>query len=133
MVTGVFWQVSNWFINARVRIWKPMVEEMHMLGDQQVQPVEVNHKASRPVVGPLAALHKPMWKSCPIQNKKKILTKTKTKGKSSQGMTRLKFKRGVYLLTQKKKEGFTSGVMGVVSHLVLQLIPTMDGIGVGVN
>lgn len=24
-------QVSNWFINARVRIWKPMVEEVHTL------------------------------------------------------------------------------------------------------
>ncbi|KAI3706410.1 hypothetical protein L6452_24134 [Arctium lappa] len=24
-------QVSNWFINARVRIWKPMVEEIHTL------------------------------------------------------------------------------------------------------
>ncbi|KAL9680042.1 hypothetical protein QQ045_017915 [Rhodiola kirilowii] len=24
-------QVSNWFINARVRLWKPMVEEVHML------------------------------------------------------------------------------------------------------
>lgn len=23
------WQVSNWFINARVRLWKPMVEEMY--------------------------------------------------------------------------------------------------------
>ncbi|OMO89193.1 hypothetical protein COLO4_19861 [Corchorus olitorius] len=22
-------QVSNWFINARVRLWKPMIEEMH--------------------------------------------------------------------------------------------------------
>lgn len=26
-----FPQVSNWFINARVRVWKPMVEEVHML------------------------------------------------------------------------------------------------------
>jgi hypothetical protein len=25
----VFFQVSNWFINARVRLWKPMVEEMY--------------------------------------------------------------------------------------------------------
>ncbi|OEL22440.1 Homeobox protein BEL1-like protein [Dichanthelium oligosanthes] len=24
-----YWQVSNWFINARVRLWKPMVEEMY--------------------------------------------------------------------------------------------------------
>ncbi|XP_022732234.1 BEL1-like homeodomain protein 8 isoform X2 [Durio zibethinus] len=24
-------EVSNWFINARVRVWKPMVEEIHML------------------------------------------------------------------------------------------------------
>ncbi|CAN6442881.1 unnamed protein product [Victoria cruziana] len=24
-------QVSNWFINARVRLWKPMVEEIHMM------------------------------------------------------------------------------------------------------
>ncbi|KAF7051123.1 hypothetical protein CFC21_059401 [Triticum aestivum] len=31
-------QVSNWFINARVRLWKPMVEEMYveeMKGEQQ--------------------------------------------------------------------------------------------------
>nr|XP_027186581.1 BEL1-like homeodomain protein 9 [Cicer arietinum] len=30
-------QVSNWFINARVRLWKPMVEEIHMLESQQTQ------------------------------------------------------------------------------------------------
>jgi len=29
--------VSNWFINARVRLWKPMVEEIHMLESQQAQ------------------------------------------------------------------------------------------------
>ncbi|KAL5567610.1 hypothetical protein UlMin_024185 [Ulmus minor] len=28
-------QVSNWFINSRVRIWKPMVEEIHFLQTQQ--------------------------------------------------------------------------------------------------
>ncbi|MBA0643095.1 hypothetical protein Goklo_027414 [Gossypium klotzschianum] len=28
-------QVSNWFINARVRLWKPMVEEIHMLETRQ--------------------------------------------------------------------------------------------------
>ncbi|OAY67355.1 BEL1-like homeodomain protein 8 [Ananas comosus] len=29
-------QVSNWFINARVRLWKPMVEEIHMLETKSV-------------------------------------------------------------------------------------------------
>jgi hypothetical protein len=28
-------QVSNWFINARVRLWKPMVEEIHNLEMRQ--------------------------------------------------------------------------------------------------
>jgi hypothetical protein len=23
------YQVSNWFINARVRLWKPLIEEMY--------------------------------------------------------------------------------------------------------
>ncbi|KAK8928598.1 BEL1-like homeodomain protein 9 [Platanthera zijinensis] len=30
-------QVSNWFINARVRLWKPMVEEIHNLELLQLQ------------------------------------------------------------------------------------------------
>ncbi|CBI30476.3 unnamed protein product, partial [Vitis vinifera] len=30
-------QVSNWFINARVRLWKPMVEEIHTLETRQAQ------------------------------------------------------------------------------------------------
>ncbi|XP_031127402.1 BEL1-like homeodomain protein 9 [Ipomoea triloba] len=30
-------QVSNWFINARVRLWKPMVEEIHNLETRQAQ------------------------------------------------------------------------------------------------
>ncbi|KAB5561724.1 hypothetical protein DKX38_006681 [Salix brachista] len=29
-------QVSNWFINARVRLWKPMVEEIHLLESKGV-------------------------------------------------------------------------------------------------
>ncbi|XP_027367697.1 BEL1-like homeodomain protein 1 isoform X2 [Abrus precatorius] len=32
-------QVSNWFINARVRLWKPMVEEMYM---EEMKEHEVN-------------------------------------------------------------------------------------------
>ncbi|XP_068636073.1 BEL1-like homeodomain protein 9 [Aristolochia californica] len=32
-------QVSNWFINARVRLWKPMVEEIHSLEMSQGQKV----------------------------------------------------------------------------------------------
>ncbi|XP_074583626.1 homeobox protein BEL1 homolog [Curcuma longa] len=33
-------QVSNWFINARVRLWKPMIEEMYM---QEVKVVELQN------------------------------------------------------------------------------------------
>ncbi|MCI27355.1 BEL1-like homeodomain transcription factor, partial [Trifolium medium] len=32
-------QVSNWFINARVRLWKPMVEEMYM---EEMKEQEMN-------------------------------------------------------------------------------------------
>ncbi|XP_072961539.1 BEL1-like homeodomain protein 9 [Typha angustifolia] len=43
-------QVSNWFINARVRLWKPMVEEIHSLEMQQlheVSPNDKNHKTGK--------------------------------------------------------------------------------------
>ncbi|XP_027350777.1 BEL1-like homeodomain protein 9 [Abrus precatorius] len=40
-------QVSNWFINARVRLWKPMVEEIHMLESQQAQKKSQREEHSR--------------------------------------------------------------------------------------
>ncbi|MBA0684310.1 hypothetical protein Goari_025904 [Gossypium aridum] len=36
-------QVSNWFINARVRLWKPMVEEMYL---EEIKEQEQNHEGS---------------------------------------------------------------------------------------
>ncbi|GMH10180.1 hypothetical protein Nepgr_012021 [Nepenthes gracilis] len=43
-------QVSNWFINARVRLWKPMVEEIHALQTRQAQKGSQNEEfnATRP-------------------------------------------------------------------------------------
>ncbi|KAL2320080.1 hypothetical protein Fmac_029049 [Flemingia macrophylla] len=43
-------QVSNWFINARVRLWKPMVEEIHMLETRQSQknPQKEEHCRNKP-------------------------------------------------------------------------------------
>ncbi|KAF6167809.1 hypothetical protein GIB67_027587 [Kingdonia uniflora] len=35
-------QVSNWFINARVRVWKPMVEEMHTLETKDLMEMDLN-------------------------------------------------------------------------------------------
>ncbi|KAH0460726.1 hypothetical protein IEQ34_008301 [Dendrobium chrysotoxum] len=35
-------QVSNWFINARVRLWKPMVEEIHMLETKGMAGMDLN-------------------------------------------------------------------------------------------
>ncbi|CAK9138735.1 unnamed protein product [Ilex paraguariensis] len=35
-------QVSNWFINARVRVWKPMVEEIHVLETKGLAETNTN-------------------------------------------------------------------------------------------
>lgn len=48
-------QVSNWFINARVRLWKPMVEEIHMLEIRQGQKAsqkELNNVGGNNTVPP---------------------------------------------------------------------------------
>ncbi|KAI3793764.1 hypothetical protein L1987_36386 [Smallanthus sonchifolius] len=39
-------QVSNWFINARVRIWKPMVEEIHALETKGLVEPNSSHPQS---------------------------------------------------------------------------------------
>lgn len=43
-------QVSNWFINARVRLWKPMVEEMYM--EEQKEDDNNNMASSEGVTDP---------------------------------------------------------------------------------
>ncbi|KAF2563874.1 hypothetical protein F2Q70_00013971, partial [Brassica cretica] len=45
-------QVSNWFINARVRVWKPMVEEIHMLETRQSQKSSSSSWRDTPTVFP---------------------------------------------------------------------------------
>ncbi|KAF5192098.1 Bel1-like homeodomain protein [Thalictrum thalictroides] len=52
-------QVSNWFINARVRVWKPMVEEMHMLesngcAETELNSSESNQKPDTNIIGQLS-------------------------------------------------------------------------------
>ncbi|KAK4396192.1 BEL1-like homeodomain protein 9 [Sesamum angolense] len=54
-------QVSNWFINARVRLWKPMVEEIHMLETRQSQ------KPSQREEQPPNRLNDHMPRSCSIE------------------------------------------------------------------
>ncbi|KAA8528684.1 hypothetical protein F0562_036039 [Nyssa sinensis] len=51
-------QVANWFINARVRLWKPMVEEMYK---EEFGDVEADSKSS-PEQAPKAARDK-LWPS----------------------------------------------------------------------
>lgn len=45
-------QVSNWFINARVRLWKPMVEEVHTLEARQVDKISshIQEQEASPVI-----------------------------------------------------------------------------------
>ncbi|XP_072990101.1 BEL1-like homeodomain protein 4 [Typha latifolia] len=47
-------QVSNWFINARVRLWKPMVEDMYQQeANEQAESSDANHqKAHSPQQNP---------------------------------------------------------------------------------
>ncbi|KAM0940424.1 putative transcription factor Homeodomain-TALE-BEL family [Dioscorea sansibarensis] len=40
-------QVSNWFINARVRLWKPMVEEMYLEETKEQEQNNADEKASK--------------------------------------------------------------------------------------
>lgn len=44
-------QVSNWFINARVRLWKPMVEEIHSLEMRQAQKASEGENSNGNVNG----------------------------------------------------------------------------------
>ncbi|KAJ0691848.1 putative transcription factor Homeodomain-TALE-BEL family [Helianthus annuus] len=42
-------QVSNWFINARVRLWKPMVEEVHTLETRQLPKTDFQEQDTSPL------------------------------------------------------------------------------------
>ncbi|CAI9262694.1 unnamed protein product [Lactuca saligna] len=53
-------QVSNWFINARVRLWKPMVEEVHTLETRQA------HKYSSHIQQPEASCVSNSFSSQPV-------------------------------------------------------------------
>ncbi|KAF2297853.1 hypothetical protein GH714_004106 [Hevea brasiliensis] len=60
-------QVSNWFINARVRLWKPMVEEMYIEETREQDNnmttsdgvTDLEHNNGRPVPNPSASDQKP--------------------------------------------------------------------------
>uniref|UniRef100_A0A6N2N7L3 Homeobox domain-containing protein n=1 Tax=Salix viminalis TaxID=40686 RepID=A0A6N2N7L3_SALVM len=41
-------QVSNWFINARVRLWKPMVEEMYQQESKEEEPPGPEDRERKP-------------------------------------------------------------------------------------
>lgn len=54
--TDCIFQVSNWFINARVRLWKPMVEEMYNeeiknQDDQDPKPNQIHSVDEKPIHG----------------------------------------------------------------------------------
>ncbi|KAA8537678.1 hypothetical protein F0562_027332 [Nyssa sinensis] len=53
-------QVSNWFINARVRLWKPMVEEMYQQETKEEQfcaPKEAAAATAEPVSAAQTSMH----------------------------------------------------------------------------
>ena len=40
-------QVSNWFINARVRLWKPMVEDMYQQELKEAEGAEEDRERNQ--------------------------------------------------------------------------------------
>ncbi|OWM79030.1 BEL1-like homeodomain protein 1 [Punica granatum] len=59
-------QVSNWFINARVRLWKPMVEEMYL---EETKENEKNESGDKPGKTGHKNNEDSTSKSCPPQNR----------------------------------------------------------------
>ncbi|XP_058729667.1 BEL1-like homeodomain protein 1 [Vicia villosa] len=53
-------QVSNWFINARVRLWKPMVEEMYM---EEIKEQEEKNGSKDNVTNTSKESSKELWSS----------------------------------------------------------------------
>ncbi|KAL4559410.1 hypothetical protein LXL04_031548 [Taraxacum kok-saghyz] len=51
-------QIANWFINARVRLWKPMVEDMYKeeFSDQEVNCTSSTKHAPKPAIDHLSTL-----------------------------------------------------------------------------
>ncbi|KAG9453073.1 hypothetical protein H6P81_005977 [Aristolochia fimbriata] len=73
-------QVSNWFINARVRLWKPMVEEIHSLEMSQGQKVsegevQNTNKQSSAHVDPIPTSSEPFQNSSIQRNPADISAK----------------------------------------------------------
>ncbi|XP_058087393.1 BEL1-like homeodomain protein 1 [Magnolia sinica] len=50
-------QVSNWFINARVRLWKPMVEEMYLEETKELEQNGSDEKTSKSEINEEPALN----------------------------------------------------------------------------
>ncbi|KAF7818854.1 BEL1-like homeodomain protein 1 [Senna tora] len=55
-------QVSNWFINARVRLWKPMVEEMYMEEMKEQEQNGSEEKSSKSTEDPPTKIAAPQEK-----------------------------------------------------------------------
>ncbi|CAI9097594.1 OLC1v1034063C2 [Oldenlandia corymbosa var. corymbosa] len=68
-------QVSNWFINARVRLWKPMVEEMYM---EEIKENEKN--GSEDKMSKSEQNEDSGSKSNPLEDKTSILENQNNKG-----------------------------------------------------
>lgn len=75
-------QVSNWFINARVRLWKPMVEEIHNLEMRQ------GHKSSGADKNQLGSAQQQMQQHSPDSSgRPSDPSNSQQAGQSSSGMT----------------------------------------------
>ncbi|KAE8682463.1 BEL1-like homeodomain protein 10 [Hibiscus syriacus] len=70
-------QVSNWFINARVRLWKPMVEEMYM---EEVKEQQERANGSEEII---TEPQKESGSSCSAQSKPKSINQNNNNNNAS--------------------------------------------------
>lgn len=79
--TFLYLQVSNWFINARVRLWKPMVEEMYLEEQREAEEAAMSERRAREQVSMNNSSFEAQYEGC--RDRSGLLNDVTRNGQSS--------------------------------------------------